>query len=96
MKGMAIPAVPRYDDRSVCSKMWEGGGVESGDDNDFTSGAALVLEVLRRRQGEVVLELPHSRQIYQMQAPSQGQQFSGEVLWENRGCGKNVTGVGKM
>ena len=25
MKGMAIPAVPRYDDRSVCRTMWGGG-----------------------------------------------------------------------
>ena len=29
--------------------------------------------------------------VYERQTPSQGHQFSGEVLVETRGCGKNVT-----
>ena len=51
MKGMAIPAVPRYDDRRVCSTTGpcgelEGGG--SGDDNNFTGDAGGTSQASRR------------------------------------------------
>ena len=58
MKGMAIPAVPRSDDRSVYQHhVGRGqGGVQV-----MTTISRVVLEVPRRRQGGVVLELPRSR-----------------------------------
>ena len=55
MKGMAIPAVPRSDDRSVYQH-YVGRGVQV-----MTTISRVVLEVPRRRQGGVVLELPRSR-----------------------------------
>ena len=69
----------------------EGGGGESGDDNDFTGGAGGASQASRRG----VAGAP-SQSSTKGNRHHKGQQFSGEVVWGNTGCGKNLTGVGKM
>ena len=60
----------------------------------MTTISRVVLLVPRRRQVGVVLKLPRS--CLQKAKALAREQFSGEVVWESRDCGKNVTSVGKM